>query len=121
MRGRILIVDDEETILVAMHDYFLALGYEVDCATDLAAAKALLQETAYPVVITDLRLGGSDNQDGLEIVRCAHGRHSSARIVLLTAYGSPALTAEARRLGADTVLNKPMSLPKLAQFVTGLV
>lgn len=117
MRGPILIVDDEETVLFAMHDYFGTLGYEVDCATDLATAKALLHERAYPLVITDLRLGGCDNQEGLEVVTCARGRYPSAQIVLLTAYGSPALTADAQRLGADAVLNKPMPLPKLAQFV----
>lgn len=117
MRGRILIVDDEQTVRFAMQDYFETLGYEVDCAADLATAKALLHETTYPLVITDLRLGGSDNQEGLKIIMCAHRRNPDTRIVLLTAYGSPALTAEARRLGADTVLNKPMSLPKLAQFV----
>jgi len=115
---RILIVDDEKTVLFSMRHYFNTLGYEVDCASDLATAKALLQETAYPVVFTDLRLGGSDNRDGLEIIRCTHGRYPNARIVLLTGYGSPALTAEARSLGADAVFSKPMPLLTLAQFVS---
>jgi len=66
-------------------------------------------------------LGGSDNQDGLEIVACAHKQYPKTRIVLLTAYGSPALTAEAQTRGADVVLNKPMPLPTLARVVTELL
>jgi len=121
VNARFLIVDDEKSILFAMDEYFGTLGYKVDCANDLASAKALLRAAEYPLIIADLRLGGSDNQDGLEIVACAHKHYPKTRIVLLTAYGSPALTAEAQTRGADVVLNKPMSLPKLALIVTELL
>ncbi len=104
-----------------MDEYFGTLGYKVDCANDLATAKALLRAQEYPLIIADLRLGGSDNQDGLEVVACAHDHYPKTRIVLLTAHGSPALTAEAQTRGADVVLNNPMPLPTLARIVTELL
>ena len=121
MNTRFLIVDDEQSILFAMDEYFATLSYKVDCANDLATAKALLSAAEYPLIIADLRLGGSDNQDGLEVVACAHQQYPKTRIVLLTAHGSAALTAEAQTRGADVVLNKPTSLPTLARIVTELL
>jgi ActR/RegA family two-component response regulator len=41
--------------------------------------------------------------------------------VILTAYGSPAAEAEARRLGANAFLSKPQSLDQLASIVGGLL
>lgn len=121
MRTRFLIVDDEKYILYSMSEYFETLGYAVDCANGLATAKSLLRDGKYPLIIADLRLGGSDNRDGLEIVACAHQHYPKTRTVLLTAYGSPALTQEARMRGADVVLSKPMPLPMLARIVTNLL
>lgn len=121
MEARLLVVDDEESILFAMHDYFGSLGYKVECARNMATAKALLRDAEYALMIADLRLGGSDSQDGLKIVACMRERFPKTRIVLLTAYGSPAVAAEARTRGADIVLNKPVSLPKLARLMNDLL
>ena len=41
MTKRILLVDDERDVLFGMHEYFSALGYAVDCATELEEAQAM--------------------------------------------------------------------------------
>jgi two-component system, response regulator, stage 0 sporulation protein F len=125
MRGvmpqRILIVDDEETILFAMREYFATLGYGVDCARELEEAKVLLAQTSYAVVIVDLRLAGSHGTEGLQLVEDVRQRQPSSRVVLLTAYGSPEIEREARQRGADAFLHKRMSLPEVAQVVAELL
>lgn len=121
MLARLLIVDDEEAILFAMQDYFSIHGFEVDCARERHSAEAFLASNRYAVVIADLRLGGSRSTDGLEVLGGARAAAAETRTVLLTAYGSPGMEAEAERLGVDAMLNKPRPLPEVARIVTGLL
>jgi DNA-binding NtrC family response regulator len=117
----ILIVDDEETILFAMREYFTILGYGVDCARELEEAKALLAHTSYAVVIADLRLTGSHGTEGLELVEYVRQRQPLTRVILLTAFGSPEVEREARQRGAHAFLHKRMSLSEVAQVVAELL
>lgn len=119
--ARLLVVDDEKFILFALQDYFGVLGYTVDCASDLAGASTLLREVEYALIIADLRLGGSDNQDGLAILALAQQQRPDTRAVMLTAYGSATITTKALSRGAYVVVNKPISLPRLAEIVTQLL
>jgi CheY-like chemotaxis protein len=121
MPDRLLIVDDEESIVFAMKRYFQSRGFEVDCAHELEEAQALLANVAYAAVIADLRLTGVHGAEGLEIVGYARAHCPWIKTILLTAYGSPELEEEARRRGVDTVLRKPKPLPDLAQTVLGLL
>jgi two-component system response regulator RegA len=118
---RILLVDDETSILFAVSDYMNARGFTVDCARDLDEAIALLGRCAYAVVIADLRLGATGDEGGLEFIDQVRHRCPSARTVLLTAYGSPAIELEARRRRVDAVLLKPQPLSEIARIVDGLL
>lgn len=121
MTKRILIIDDERTILFAIRSYFSRFGYEVDCARELEEAEALLAHRAYDIVIADLRLTGSSGREGLEVVRFLRERSPQSPIVLLTAYGSPEIELEAAELGANAFLQKPKPLAELADIVFSLV
>jgi DNA-binding response OmpR family regulator len=119
---RILLVDDEPPILFALRDYFKAEGYAVDCAGELEEAQALIAEVAcYDLVIADLRLDSLSGVGGLELIGDVRDRCAGARILLLTAYGSPEIEAEALRRGADVFLHKPIALPKLASIAADLI
>ena len=119
--ARLLVVDDEAPIRFAMQDFFSARGYEVDCAAEKEAAEALLGSRRYALMFADLCLAGAAGQQGLDLVAWARERRPELRIVVLTAFGSAEAETEARRLGADAFLQKPMSLPELDQVVAGLV
>jgi len=121
MAQRLLLIDDEEPILFALREYFTAYGYEVDCAREMEEAEALLANVPYAAVIADLRLTGSHGAEGLEIIGYVRERCPWTRIILLTAYGSPEVEAEARRRGVDSFLHKPKPLPEVAQIVYALV
>jgi DNA-binding response OmpR family regulator len=121
MAHRILIIDDERPILFALREYFSLRGYEVDCARESAEAERLLGSSRYAVVIVDLRLSGADSTEGLQLIQSARQRCRETRILLLTAYGSPATEQEARRHGADQVLHKPMPLPDIAEVVAKIL
>jgi len=118
---RMLVVDDEEPILFAMREYFSTYGYRVDCARELEEAEALVLKHRYDLVLADLRLTDIYGAEGLSLI--GHVRECSPRthIILLTAYGSPEVEHEARRLGVASVLHKPKPLPEVAQIVFGLL
>jgi two-component system, response regulator RegA len=118
---RLLLVDDETPILFAMANYFRARGYVVDAAREREEAEALLTNVSYSALIVDLRMTAVHGADGLEVVVYARERCPSARIIVLTAYGSPAAEAEARARGADAFLHKPQPLADLAQLLESLL
>ena len=118
---RVLIVEDEASISFAVSDYLTLCGCTVDCARDAEEAVSLLRQHAYVVVVADLRLGASGDEEGLEVIRHVRAHHPSTRTVLLTAYGFPAIELEARRRGVDTVLLKPQPLSEIARIVQDLL
>jgi len=118
--ARVLVVDDEEAIQLAMKDYLETRGYEVDCAGGLDDAEALVDSVRYQVVIVDLRLSAAEQAGGLRLLRYVRQSSPDTRTVLLTAYGSPEAEAEARRIGVDALLAKSDGLGEVAAVLRGL-
>ena len=115
---RILIIDDEQAILIALRTYLSGRGYAVDVAQDLETAESLVVAHEYDAVLTDLRLTGRTGTEGLEIIRFVRENLPQAKTILLTAYGSPAVEAEADALGVDLYVQKPISLSKLEKLIS---
>jgi DNA-binding response OmpR family regulator len=120
MKRRLLMLDDELPILKAMSLYFELRGYAVDYTAEREEAEALLVHNDYACLIVDLRLT-PHGPDGLDVLSFARERSPSTRVVILTAYGSPAVEREARRRGVDAFLHKPRPLRELVGVVGALV
>lgn len=118
---KILIVDDEELIVLAMRKYFDGLGYSVDAAHELEEAQALLANRRYDLVIADLRLTGIGGVEGLQIVSDVHQRFADTRVILLSAYGTPEIERESYNRGADAFLHKPKSMMEIASVAVNLL
>lgn len=121
MPPSVLFVEDQEIILFAMREYFTSLGYEVDCAHDLEQAVTFIEQRAYSLVVADLRLTGSRSTEGLEIMRTVRAKSPQTRMIMLTAYGSPEVEAEAKRCGVDVFLHKPKPLAEVARLAGELL
>ena len=120
-RPRMLVVDDERVITFALHTYFTQQGFEVHTASELEEALALLSVHPYDILIADLRLTGTNAEEGLDVIRLARERSSDVCIVLLTAYRTREVEARAMDFGVDALLQKPKPLPELAQTVFALI
>jgi len=105
--ANILIVDDEKNIRAHLATYIRGLGHTVDLAADAVAALALLERSAFDVVLSDVRMAG---MDGLALLREIRRRQPQAVVVLMTAYATVAQAVEAMRAGAYDYLVKPFSL-----------
>jgi DNA-binding response OmpR family regulator len=118
---RILIVDDEDLIVLAMRRYFEGLGYAVDSAFELEEAQALLATYQYDLVIADLRLTGIGGVEGLQIVSDVHNRCTNTRVILLSAFGTPEIERESYNRGADAFLHKPKAMMEIASIARTLL
>jgi DNA-binding NtrC family response regulator len=112
---RVLVVDDEALIRWSVGESLAVLGVHVEEAADAATAlrRVRTSPTPFAVVILDLRL--ADMAD-LSLLKALHQLLPAARLVLMTAFATPEIAAEATQLGA-TVLNKPFELDDLSRIV----
>lgn len=116
-KQNILIVEDEESILLAMSDYLGNLGYQVHEARVLEEAERLLSAHEFAAVISDLRLTGSGANEGLELASKIAQQWPGTETILLSAYGSAEVERAARAQGVAAFLHKPKPLAELAQIV----
>jgi DNA-binding NtrC family response regulator len=111
----VLVVDDEPLIRWSVAESLSDLGMDVEQAGDAATALRLVTTTAnaFQVVVLDLRL---PDMEDLSLLGTLRQLLPNARLILMTAFGSPDVMTEAAFLGA-TVLNKPFELADLSRQV----
>ena len=117
---RLLILDDEEAILLPLGRYFAELDFDVVTSREPEEAEALLECERFDVVILDLGLTRF-GREGLEVLSSIRSSHPWLPVIIFSAYVSPEVEEEARRLGVDAVLGKPQPLEELARVVDTLL
>jgi DNA-binding NtrC family response regulator len=113
----VLIVDDEVSILFAVGRYLAMHGFDVCSATTLEDATACIISRGFHAVITDVRLGGTGTEEGLEVLRCTKTRRPATLVIVQTACATADLRSRACAMGADAFFEKPVSLPILASLI----
>lgn len=111
----VLVVDDEPLIRWSVAETLSGLGYDVEEATDADSALRLVTTAAkkFDVVVLDLRL---PDMEDLSLLGTLRQLLPAAMLILMTAFGSPEIRAEADSMGA-TVLTKPFELDELTKVV----
>jgi DNA-binding NtrC family response regulator len=110
MRGRLLIVDDERGIVVALKGLFTKEGYEVETADSGEQALDRFKTDFFDVVITDLSMKG---MDGLELLKRIRELEPNTAVLMITAYGSQRIAVDAMKAGAEDYLPKPFDNDEL--------
>ena len=106
---RILVVDDEKTLVKGMKFNLENEGYEVECAYDGAAALELAREGRFDLIILDVMM---PEMDGIEA--CMKIREfSNVPIIMLTAKSEDADKLMGFECGADDYLTKPFAIEEL--------
>ena len=96
---RILIVDDELSIQESLKPLLESAEITVIGASSLDEAKALLDQSHFDLVLTDLRLTGTDGKEGLELITKVKQNMPETPVVLMTAFGSTEIEKEASPRG----------------------
>jgi DNA-binding NtrC family response regulator len=111
----VLVVEDEQSIRDVLVELFDVPGTHVASAATLDAAKRVLAERAFDLIVTDIRLGGR-RDGGLQVMATAGVLSPDAVMVALTAYPDDDNRHASLRLGAAHFLEKPVSLDTLADL-----
>ena len=105
MSARILLVEDEKAIQLALSGLLRRQGFEVDVAGSGDEALVKLADTGFDLVLTDLALGRGAS--GMDVLRAAKERRPETVVVMITAHGSEKIAVEAMKAGAEDYVPKP--------------
>jgi DNA-binding NtrC family response regulator len=108
--GRILIADDHDALRRALARALTDAGHEVEEAPNGNFAIERLHDGSFDVVLSDLKMGGSD---GLDVLRSAKALHPTAAVILMTAFGSVGTAVEAMKIGAFDYVQKPFEIEEM--------
>ncbi len=113
-RGRLLIVEDRDSLRRMLERALGQEGYEVAAAADGRAGMRLLAERPFDFVLTDLKL---PDVSGLEVLEASRAAQPRVPVVVLTGYGTVGTAVEAMKLGAYDFLEKPLEIDDLARMI----
>ena len=111
----VLVIDDEPLIRWSVTESLTGLGYTVEDASDAVSALKIVTTSPGPfaAVVMDLRL---PDMNDLSLLGTLRQLLPDAQLILMTAFGSPEIIAEARALGAEVLL-KPFELSELSRLI----
>jgi two-component system response regulator AtoC/two-component system nitrogen regulation response regulator NtrX len=114
MQGRVLVVDDEKAMLLALKGLLGKEGYQVETAGGGEEALRLIDTGRFHVVITDLSM---DGVGGMQVLEHARRVDPDVAVVMITAYGSEKIAVQAMKLGAADYVPKPFDNDELRLVV----
>ena len=120
MSKRLLVVDDEPNLLVAVAACLRGDGYEVTTARSGREALIKLAETIPDLIVSDIRMPGMDGYTLARHVR-SNARTSLVPIVFLTAKDETADRIEGFRNGVDAYLTKPFEPDELIAVIRNIL
>jgi CheY-like chemotaxis protein len=111
---KIIVVDDEPTIVLMCRRVLEAQGHVVHGFTSVPAALAQLEAEDAELLVVDYKM---PELNGLEFVERAWALRPSLRVVMVTAHGTREVLNSATRTGVQTVVLKPFTPSELARGV----
>ncbi|MCF6325566.1 MAG: sigma 54-interacting transcriptional regulator [Gammaproteobacteria bacterium] len=114
-QSKILLVDDDVSLLKLLSMRLKATGFVVDTAGSGRQALARLPTFQPQLIITDLRMEG---MDGLALFSEVHARYPSLPVIILTAHGTIPDAVEATRKGVFSYLTKPFDSQQLLDNIS---
>jgi len=108
--GRILVADDHDALRRGLVRGLTEAGHEVEEASNGNAAIERLHDSYFDVVLSDLKMGGSD---GMDVLRTTRAMHPTTAVILMTAFGSVNTAVEAMKIGAFDYVQKPFEIEEM--------
>ncbi|MFH1823800.1 MAG: response regulator [Candidatus Firestonebacteria bacterium] len=111
---KILVLDDEESIVELIRDILSQKDYEVKGFTDAKEALECILKETFDVVLTDLTM---PKMSGIEVLKKVKKISPQTEVIIITAYATLETAIEAVRLGAYDYLPKPFEIDDLKHRV----
>src|SRR5438105_3866423 len=116
--AKILVVDDERSILVLLKEALSQWGYHVTTAASATEALGVLKSELFDALITDIRM---PDMSGLELLREVKKQDESIEVVMMTADPTIASAVQALNEGAYDYLSKPLILDELRHLMSRMM
>lgn len=110
MSAHILLVEDESNMAKMLAKILQRKGYVIETACNGREALRLLDQSAFDVVITDLKM---PVMDGMQLLRVMNVKERGCQVIVLTGHGTIESAVEAMQLGAVDYLTKPCNPDEL--------
>ncbi|HEX2613753.1 MAG TPA: sigma-54 dependent transcriptional regulator [Fibrobacteria bacterium] len=114
MQKKLLILDDEQSILDSLSRTLADLGFELILCSDPRKALELLKTSEPQVVLTDLKMPG---MDGLEVLQRVKAHNIDIQVILITGHGSIDEAVAAMKKGAYDFIPKPFNKQEITAVV----
>lgn len=103
---KIILIDDDEWIRDAMSCFFEGEGCRLHTAETAEEALRIIKGAGFDIIITDYRLPGMSGLDLIEALK-DEIKQKNPVLILVTAFGSADVLSQAKKLGVDSVIQKP--------------
>ena len=119
----LLLVDDEEALRSVVAERLTDEGFQVIQAADSQSALKALDGFAFDVIVSDLRLPGSDGseasaKEGRQVIEAAVGRYPGIIAIVVTGYGTVKDAVDMIKLGAADFIAKPFQFDELMHVLS---
>ena len=118
LRRRILLVEDEESLVITLRDRLQSEGYDVEVAVDGDTAVEMGARPQFDLLILDVAL---PRRNGFDVCRDLRGRGVQTPLLMLTARGQIVDRVVGLKLGADDYLTKPFDMSELLARIEALL
>ncbi|MBW2039949.1 MAG: sigma-54-dependent Fis family transcriptional regulator [Deltaproteobacteria bacterium] len=113
-KNRVLIIDDEPSLLESLDMYLNERGYEVKCALDASDGLEKVDSFNPEAIVLDIRL---PDRDGLEVLKELKRRGKESHTITITAFHDMETTIKAIKLGAHEYIPKPIDVEELEKAI----
>ena len=113
-KERVLVVDDEKTILELARRFLTAEGFQVETASQGMQAIKALEESPFDILLTDIRMPG---MSGLELMKVARSLRPEIIMVVITGHGTITTAIESLKVGAMGFVLKPFTRQEIMSAV----
>jgi DNA-binding NtrC family response regulator len=116
--AKILVVDDEKSILLLLKEALTQWGYQVITASSAAEALEALKNGIFDALISDIRM---PDMSGLDLLREIRKQDETIEVVMMTGYPTIASAVQALKEGAYDYLSKPLILDELKHLMARMM
>jgi len=116
---RVLLLDDESSVLGVLSDYLRGPKLEIVTCQEIEAAEAVLKHSRFDVVVTDLRVSELGGLEGMRLIRFVATHFPDTVVLAMSGYVNDEVIAIGKAVGVTEVLQKPLDLKKLWNWVHG--
>ncbi len=120
MGYKVLIVDDEMATAFGLKALLEGPDVEVLTAVNAVSAKRILRSEPISVMLSDIRLSGTLDAEGLDLLQFVKEKCPDTKVILMTGYGDPAIMQKAFNMGASYYFEKPVELNVLSAAIHNL-